>query len=347
LNKTATAADSTLRIVGWNANGGLAGRKAACLAALNPDVAVVAECAQDAEVPALMRVGWTGTYRTKSLGVFARPELGETVDSSWDSSREWFLPVHLGEVGVDVLAVWAMNLRGGEGQPRWRTRRALGHYAPFLARGRALLIGDFNIGDFNDNLRWDRPTYPAFARTLEELGAKGYTSIYHARTGERHGAETGASIYWRRKLEAPYLIDHAFIPEAWLSSVLAPAVVPAFEEVATPQREVGAGGHSYRADYGIETPTTRLAIELDGYEFHGDRAAFSYDRLRQNDLLAAGWETVHFSYDAIRLETARSSRPEVREARTGSARGPVLGLGVHVDQLRVRRPVRRIAEGAQ
>ena len=118
LTKTATAAHSTLRILGWNANGGLAGKKAARLAALNPDLAVVSECAQDAEVPGLVRVGWTGTYRTKGLWVFARPELGATVDSSWDSSREWFLPVHLVKVGVDVLAVWAMNDRGGEGQPR-------------------------------------------------------------------------------------------------------------------------------------------------------------------------------------------------------------------------------------
>jgi hypothetical protein len=69
--KTVTAADSTLRIVGWNVNGGLTGRKAACLAALNPGVAGVAECAENPEVPGLIRVGWTDTYRTAGLGVFA------------------------------------------------------------------------------------------------------------------------------------------------------------------------------------------------------------------------------------------------------------------------------------
>jgi len=205
---------STLRIVGWNCNGGLRGRKAEHLAALAPDVAIVSECARDAEVPGLVLVGWTGTYPTKGLGVFARPELGASLDMSWDKTREWFLPVRLDALGIDVLAVWAMNQRGGEGQPKWRTRRALDHYAAFLGQGRAVVIGDFN-----DNVRWDRPSYPAFAGTLEELGAKGYVSLYHARTGERHGAETGATIYWRRKLEAPYLIDHAFLPEAWLGAV--------------------------------------------------------------------------------------------------------------------------------
>lgn len=205
---------STLHLVGWNCNGGLRGAKAERLAELAPDVAVVSECANNAEVPGLDRVGWTGTYPTKGLGVFARPELGASVDPSWDATREWFLPVRLEALGIDVLAVWAMNRAGGEGQPKWRTRRALDHYAAFLGRGRAVVIGDFN-----DNVRWDRPSYPAFAGTLEDLGAKGYVSLYHARTGQRHGAETGTTIYWRRKLEARYLIDHAFLPEAWLGAV--------------------------------------------------------------------------------------------------------------------------------
>src|SRR5258708_4417743 len=44
---------------------------------------------------------------------------------------------------------------------------------------------------------------------------------------------------------------------------------------------------------------------LDGFTFHGSRSAFSYDRLRQNDLHAAGWLVVRFSYDMLRLEPAR------------------------------------------
>jgi GTP pyrophosphokinase len=213
--QTSGATGSTLRVVSWNCNGGLRGRKAERLAAeLRPDVAVVSECAETAEVPGLESIAWTGDYATKGLGVFARPGLRAALDPSWDRARQWFLPVHLPAVGVDVLAVWAMNQRGGEGQPRWRTRRALGHYAPFLASGRAVVIGDFN-----DNVRWDRPRYPAFAGTLEELGAKGYTSLYHARTFERHGVETGATLFWQRKVGQPYLIDHAFVPADWLGAV--------------------------------------------------------------------------------------------------------------------------------
>lgn len=205
---------SSLRVVGWNANQRFAGPKAARLGALDPDVAVVAEVADDAEVPGMERVGWTGSLPKKGLAVFARPGLGAAVDPSFDPSLEWFLPVRLAALDVDVLGVWAMNRRGGPGQRSWRTRRALGYYAPVLARGRAVVIGDFN-----DNLRWDTPSYPAFAGTLEELGSKGYASVHHALTGERHGAESAVSLYWQRKRGQPYLVDHAFTPAEWLPRV--------------------------------------------------------------------------------------------------------------------------------
>ena len=205
-----------VRIVAWNCNSGLRGAKTAALEALAPDVAVVPEAANTAQVSGLERVGWTGKYPYKGLAVFARPELHATVDPSWVESFEWFLPVRLPTLDLDILAVWAMNQRGGEGPSRWRTRRALAHYAPFLGRGRAVVLGDFN-----DNLRWDRPSYPAFAGTLEELGAMGYSSVHHARSTERHGAETTASLYWCRHLAEPYLVDHVFVPGGWLKGGIA------------------------------------------------------------------------------------------------------------------------------
>ncbi len=214
MTPSSASAAEAIRVVGWNCNGGLAGVKAERLAALRPDVAIVSECAADAELAGLIRVGWTGTHPRKGLAVFARPDLLPRVDPSWDPSRQWFLPVHLDALDADVLAVWAMNHRGGEGEPRWRTRRALDHYEPLLARRRAIIIGDFN-----DNLRWDRPTYPAFAGTLARLAAHDYASLYHALSGEHHGAESCASLYWRRKVADPYLVDHAFVPEDWLGGV--------------------------------------------------------------------------------------------------------------------------------
>lgn len=207
----------TLRIVAWNINMA-AERKARRVVELAPDIAVLAEVADVPELGggALVRVGWAGRNPRKGLGIFVRPGLAASVDLLWDPVREWFLPVHV-EIagGIDILAVWAMNHRGKEpGPPAGRTHRALDHYGPLLAKGRTLVIGDFN-----DNARWDTPGHPAFATTVGTLADAGYVSLYHERTGEAHGGETGASLYWYRHRDRPYLVDHAFVPAAWLSNV--------------------------------------------------------------------------------------------------------------------------------
>src|SRR5690349_5107904 len=47
--------------------------------------------------------------------------------------------------------------------------------------------------------------------------------------------------------------------------------------------------------------TAGIAVELDGFAYLSDRDAFTYDRLRQNDLQLLDWRILRFSYDAIRL----------------------------------------------
>lgn len=64
-------------------------------------------------------------------------------------------------------------------------------------------------------------------------------------------------------------------------------------------------GRDYRLDYEIAGSKLLIAVELDGFEFHSSRPAFTYDRLRQNDLQSTGRAIVRFSYDAIRRETGR------------------------------------------
>jgi hypothetical protein len=208
---------SLIRVVAWNINMA-AERKASRLVELAPDVAILAEVANVPELcgGALFRVGWAGRNSRKGLGVFARPGLGATVDPSWDPVREWFLPIHVELAGgIDILAVWAMNHRGQEPGPRLgRTHRALDHYGPLLAHNRTLVIGDFN-----NNARWDTPRNPAFGRTVGILADAAYVSLYHAWTGEAQGSETAGSLYWYRHDDRPYLVDHAFLPAAWLPRV--------------------------------------------------------------------------------------------------------------------------------
>src|SRR5437660_11663011 len=101
------------------------------------------------------------------------------------------------------------------------------------------------------------------------------------------------------------LSSESFLEYAFLRWVLTPEAAPEIASSVTPQKEVLFRGHVYRIDYALTGGQLCIAIELDGFEFHGNRHAFSYDRLRQNDLHAAGWTVLRFSYDSIRLDTAR------------------------------------------
>lgn len=203
-----------VRIVAWNCNQGLV-RKAPALLALDPDIAVIPESSVNAELNGLARVGWAGRNPAKGLSVFARPALGGIVDVAWDQTREWFLPIQFPSIALDLLAVWAMNHRGAEPGPRLgRTHRAIDHYGAFLGRDRAVIIGDFN-----DNARWDTAGQPMFATTTRMLADFGYENVYHNRSGETSGAETGASLLWQHNADKRYLVDHAFIPRAWLQRV--------------------------------------------------------------------------------------------------------------------------------
>jgi hypothetical protein len=67
------------------------------------------------------------------------------------------------------------------------------------------------------------------------------------------------------------------------------------------QYRVRIGGRTFRID--LAYPVIRLAIELDGWEFHSSRSAFDDDRTRANLLVAHGWTVVRF--------TSRSTDDEI------------------------------------
>jgi hypothetical protein len=79
---------------------------------------------------------------------------------------------------------------------------------------------------------------------------------------------------------AAVLPASSFLEYAFVRWVLEPAALPGIERYIAPQAEVSVGGHAYRIDYELQGSGRLVAIELDGFEFHGNRHAFSYDRLR-------------------------------------------------------------------
>lgn len=120
------------------------------------------------------------------------------------------------------------------------------------------------------------------------------------------------------------LTAESFLEWAFLRWVLHPAALPGIADRIQPQSEFVAGERSYRLDYEIVGDERRFVVELDGFEFHGTRRAFTYDRLRQNDLAAAERVVVRFSYDSIRSDTARCVDQLQRVLELDSALRPYL-----------------------
>ena len=100
----------------------------------------------------------------------------------------------------------------------------------------------------------------------------------------------------------------SFLERCFLKWILEPATKPEIAHFLVPQSQVEVGDRNYFIDYEIVGSSLRLAVELDGFAYHSDRQAFTYDRLRQNDLHSAGRTVIRFSYDAIRFDTERCVR---------------------------------------
>jgi very-short-patch-repair endonuclease len=62
-------------------------------------------------------------------------------------------------------------------------------------------------------------------------------------------------------------------------------------------RRVRVAGRSLEVDFAHSD--ARVAIELDGFAFHGDRTSFERDRRRDADLAVAGWIVLRFTWRDI------------------------------------------------
>jgi very-short-patch-repair endonuclease len=47
-------------------------------------------------------------------------------------------------------------------------------------------------------------------------------------------------------------------------------------------------------------PSARLALEADGYRYHSRRSQWQRDLRRRNELAAAGWTVLHFTWEDVR-----------------------------------------------
>jgi very-short-patch-repair endonuclease len=84
---------------------------------------------------------------------------------------------------------------------------------------------------------------------------------------------------------------------SFLESVLRALLLEAGIEGFEVQVVVVNGAFQARVDLGHRQ--LRIAIEADGYEFHGGRSDFAADCRRYDELVAAGWLVLRFTYEQV------------------------------------------------
>lgn len=202
-------------------------RKTDALLALNPDIAIISECAMPEVLRAHDQYGWMtsepvwiGENRNKGLAVFTFNGYTARLHEPYHPTLGYIAPVHIdGPLPFNLLAVWAQNASAGLTRKHQLgpLRRALGKYREFLTTRDAVVAGDFN-----SNAIWDKPGWRINHMTKVAIfEGLGLHSAYHRITGEEQGKETTPTLYWRdRRRDGPtYHIDYAFLPKQWFASV--------------------------------------------------------------------------------------------------------------------------------
>ena len=148
----------------------------------------------------------------------------------------------------------------------------------------------------DDALRRNVTTVRELHACFEELAGRGRRRIAHLRPlleARLPGYHPGAN-------------DGELQVVRWLAEAGLPKPVQ--------QVWVVAGGSRYCLDFAY--PWWKITWEWDGWEDHGLRRAFSYDRGRRNDLELAGWLTLQFTPEMGRKVVVEQVR-EAIERRSG------------------------------
>jgi exodeoxyribonuclease III len=215
-----------LRIVVWNCNKGLHSKYEKLLA-LQPDVAVIPECADmhilRKKAPHFLPTSalWIGDDHQKGLGVFTFGPYHAEQSGTYRNAFPHISPIRIrGPTDFNLLAVWACHAHKNSYEARQGPlMRAMDAYRTFIQDGPTVVAGDFN-----DNVLWDKPkrvnNHGANVRALTSFGLR---SAYHQCREIDQGQETEPTIYWRdRKIDGPrYHIDYCFVPEYWINEGLA------------------------------------------------------------------------------------------------------------------------------
>jgi exodeoxyribonuclease III len=212
-----------MRLITWNCAGAFR-KKAAQVAAFNPDLVVIQECERlekllfPPEFQPVSRAWFGDTGAVKGVGVFGFANLRiELAADVYNPGIRYCVPLRVsGSWNFHLVAIWAMP----QVQPRGSSYigqvcRALEAYRTFIGEQDTLLTGDFN-----SNRVFDRPRRACnHSSVVEQLAQNGIVSLYHEYFHEDHGQESQPTFYLTKKLTRPFHLDYCFAPRNWSQRV--------------------------------------------------------------------------------------------------------------------------------
>jgi exonuclease III len=216
-----------MKIVTWNCNGALR-KKTEQLDTLDADVYVIQECEDPAQSTDAFRnwagsYMWVGTSKHKGLGVFPKKEntvqaldwfgtfkqpgvANSNESSAWTTADlKLFIPFSLNK-RYQLLGVWTKAENADVFSYIGQLWKYLQIHRTQLRRDKTIVLGDIN-----SNTIWDKPDrWWNHSDVVEELGAIGLQSVYHAQTSEAQGKESTPTFFHHRNVDKAYHIDYVF-----------------------------------------------------------------------------------------------------------------------------------------
>jgi exonuclease III len=159
---------------------------------------------------------WLGDNDNKGIAILSlNPTYSLQLKEINKDGNRWFVPFSINNK-INAIAVWAMNHRGNTIE-----NKISATYNTIQNNKAIFEQADFIIGDFNNNIIWDKKnakkySIGIFGDILKALEQLDFASVYHAFNNEEMGKESVSTLFWRKNIASGYHIDYCFFKkEKW------------------------------------------------------------------------------------------------------------------------------------
>lgn len=179
--------------------------------ALGADIMVLPECAHPNQIklPDDYAMEWMGLPNWcdwKGLGVIWRKEHNVAVAPWFNEAHNYILPLIVDGEFL-LIATWPTLVPESKKTYPQILLDMLKDYEEHISHTPTLICGDFNCYIGQTGVAKKTGT---FEQCIEILKDCGLYDLYHQRTGEAFGKESGATYYHQFKETMPFFIDFAF-----------------------------------------------------------------------------------------------------------------------------------------